>query len=179
MTPARVFAVVLALLPIVAGAQNFADEDRDWGVPPSAILRRAPYTAPTPREIPGARVLRTLELKGMLDRDDRPLVFDVASGEGRITIPGALWLPGAGRGTNLLDPLQAELAPALRAITAGDLDRELVFFCINAQCWLSYNAALRAVALGFRRVYWYRGGVEAWRAAGLALERTRGPGQPR
>jgi rhodanese-related sulfurtransferase len=26
---------------------------------------------------------------------------------------------------------------------------------------------LRLVALGYKHVYWYRGGLEAWRAAGL------------
>jgi PQQ-dependent catabolism-associated CXXCW motif protein len=179
MRPARLLTVVLALLPVAAGAQSYADEERDWGVPPSLSLRRPPYTAPTPREIPGARVLRTLELKEMLDRGERPLVFDVASGADRTSIAGALRLPGAGRGAHLLDPYQAELAPALQAITAGDKGRQLVFFCVNAQCWLSYNAALRAVALGYSRVYWYRGGLEAWRAAGLALDRTHPQERPR
>ena len=173
MFPARLFCALLWLLPAAAGAQGFADEDRDWGVPASVNLRRPPYTAPTPREIPGARVLRTLELKEMLEHDDRPLMIDVASGEGRITIAGSMRLSGAGRGANLLDPLQVELARSLETTTAGDRGRALVFFCVNSQCWLSYNAALRAAALGYSLVYWYRGGVEAWRAAGLPLERTR------
>lgn len=30
---------------------------------------------------------------------------------------------------------------------------------------MSYNAALRAINMGFTQVYWYRGGVEAWRQA--------------
>jgi hypothetical protein len=33
---------------------------------------------------------------------------------------------------------------------------------MNTHCWMSYNAALRAIHLGFRQVYWYRGGIEAW-----------------
>jgi PQQ-dependent catabolism-associated CXXCW motif protein len=48
----------------------------------------------------------------------------------------------------------------------------LVFFCVNSQCWLSYNASLRAAALGYTNVYWYRGGIESWRAAGLPLARV-------
>jgi rhodanese-related sulfurtransferase len=42
-----------------------------------------------------------------------------------------------------------------------------VFFCSGVRCWLSYNAALRAVRGGYANVYWYRGGIDAWRAAGL------------
>jgi len=163
---------VITLVPLGAFAQGYADEERDWGVAPSQSLRRPPYTAPTPREIPGARVLRTSELKEILAGADRPLLIDVASGEGRVTIEGALWLAGAGRGANFIDPLQAELAQRLAELTAGDKGKPLVWFCVNPQCWLSYNAALRAVALGYSRVYWYRGGVEAWRAAGLPLART-------
>jgi len=33
-------------------------------------------------------------------------------------------------------------------------------------------AALRAVAVGYGKVYWYRGGIEAWTAAGLPTART-------
>jgi len=39
----------------------------------------------------------------------------------------------------------------------------------GAECWESYNAALRALRLGYREVYWYRGGVASWQAAGLPL----------
>ncbi|MBI4291252.1 MAG: sulfurtransferase [Betaproteobacteria bacterium] len=168
----RTLIALIALAPLGVLAQGYADEDRDWGVAPSQSLRRPPYTAPTPREIPGARVVRTGELKEMMAGTDRPLLIDVASGEGRLTIEGALWLAGAGRGANFIDPLQAELAQWLAKTTGGDKAKPLVWFCVNPQCWLSYNAALRAVALGYSRVYWYRGGVEAWRAAGLPIART-------
>lgn len=174
----RYLLVCVALLaPLTATAQSgaYADEDRDWGVAPSAQLRRPPYSAPTPREIPGGRVATTLELKAMLDGAGPPLVIDVISGEGHISIAGALWLPGAGHGTHFVDPLQALFAERLGRLTGGDKSRPLAFFCVNAQCWLSYNAALRALALGYGRVYWYRGGIESWRAAGLPLARVQQP----
>ncbi len=37
------------------------------------------------------------------------------------------------------------------------------------KCWGSYNAALRAIRLGYTNVHWFRGGVEAWQQAGLPL----------
>lgn len=172
------FARVLlgaAVLLQCAGAFAFAEEERDWGVAPTREIRQPPYTAPTPVEIPGARWVRTEELKTMLVRKPLPLLIDVASGEGHFTLKDALWMPGAGRGGHYLDPVQAGLAERLAELTSGDKSRPIVFFCVNAQCWLSYNASLRAVALGYTRVHWYRGGVEAWRAAGLPLERVRRP----
>jgi len=101
------------------------------------------------------------------------LLFDVLGGEQHDSLPGAIWLPGAGRGNGFDDAVQAQLARLLQAATKGDVGRAMVFFCQGTACWLSYNAALRAVALGYREVYWYRGGLEAWIAAGGALAPLR------
>lgn len=170
---AQVAAALLALgLALPAAAQRgmplFADEDRDWGVPATGNLRLADYHAPTPAEIPGARVIRTAQLQELLERERHMALVDVLGDPAHPTLPGALWLRNAGLGEflgNDIDRLEA----ALGRITEGDRLRPLVFFCLSAECWLSYNAALRAVAFGYRNVLWYRGGVEAWRAAGLPM----------
>jgi PQQ-dependent catabolism-associated CXXCW motif protein len=172
MLHASVIGLLLAAL--VAGqcaAQGLADEERDWGVAPPDRIRAAPYTAPTPTTIPGATVISTRLLNTLAAgaAQDRPVLVDVASGEGHATLPGAVWIPGAGRGTSFVDPLQARFIELMARLTGGDKARPLVYFCVNSRCWLSYNAALRAVAAGYSRVYWYRGGLEAWRAAGLPL----------
>lgn len=171
-------AALFALLAGLSQAEGFADEDRDWGVVPPTTLRGPPYTAPTPTGIPGARSVRTDALRRLLVTEaeaEKPLLFDVASGEAHVTLPGGLWWPGVGRGASFLDTIQGEVATRLEQVTAGKKTRPLVFYCVNSQCWLSYNASLRAVALGYTRVLWYRGGVEAWRAAGLPLGQVREP----
>jgi 3-mercaptopyruvate sulfurtransferase SseA len=48
---------------------------------------------------------------------------------------------------------------------------------------MSYNAALRAINLGYTNVLWYRGGIEAWQQAGLPVQPAQqfgqgGPQQP-
>ena len=156
-------------------AQAGADEDADFGVPPTRELRLADHAAPTPREVPGARTVRTAELGAWLQRAAplRPVLLDVLGGEGHDSIPGAVWLPGAGRGQGYDDATQALLARTLAALTGGEPRRALVFFCSGAQCWLSYNAALRAIVLGYREVHWYRGGIEAWVDADGSLEPMR------
>jgi PQQ-dependent catabolism-associated CXXCW motif protein len=144
------------------------------GVAPTNRLRLRPYHAPTPLTIPGAQVLRTRELQALAAGAGAPILIDVLSEEGHVTVAGALWLSGAGRGTNFMDPVQSVLVPLLAKLSAGDKARPMVFLCANSQCWLSYNAALRAVAAGYEKVYWYRGGIEAWAAAGLPTARTPG-----
>ena len=47
--------------------------------------------------------------------------------------------------------------------------RLLVFYCL-ADCWMSWNAAKRALSLGYSNVAWYREGTDGWRAAGLPLQ---------
>jgi len=170
----QIIIVILLYLHSVM-AWSFADAERDWGVTPTRDIRQPPYSAPTPRQVPGAEPISTTELQTMLTAVPAPVLVDVASGDGHVTLLGAYWLPGAGRGNHYFDPLQAQLAGYLDQLSQGDKSRPLVFFCVNAQCWLSYNASLRAVALGYARVYWYRGGIEAWREAGLPLAKVSLP----
>ncbi len=154
------------------GANGYADESRDWGIAPTHRLRQQPYHGPTPLQIPGAKVIQTRQLQALLAGPESPVLIDVLSDGGHATLAGAVWLSGAGRGANFLDPVQSVLTQLLAQLTRGDKARPVVFFCADSQCWLSYNAALRAVAAGHSRVYWYRGGVEAWTAAGLPLAKT-------
>ena len=157
---------LILVLALCSAALTRADEDVDHGLPPVATLRTADLAAPTPREVPGAKTIRTGALRESLQTAPPPLLFDVLGGDVHESLPGAIWLPGAGRGLSFTDSVQGRLAQTLKAMTKGDRRRPLVFFCQGPQCWLSYNAALRAVALGYEAVYWYRGGIEAWLAAG-------------
>ncbi len=79
-------------------------------------------------------------------------------------IPGTHWLPDIGRGA---------LNPAIEAYFRNHLDttvkgRPMVFYCL-ADCWMSWNAAKRAVSWGYRQVYWYRDGIDGWEAARLPM----------
>jgi PQQ-dependent catabolism-associated CXXCW motif protein len=156
------FALLVACSPAIA------DEVRDFGVAPTAALRQGELSAPTPLEIPGARLIATAELRELMAgaAETRPVLFDVLGGDGHLSLPGAIWLPGAGRGASFDDEIQMRLAKLLEVASRGDRRRALVFLCASPTCWLSYNAALRAVQLGYENVRWYRGGIEAWRAAG-------------
>ena len=174
----RLLAALLAWACAGASAQDRAaalNEDHDFGIAPSAELRLADYAAPTPREIPGAKTISTVQLRERLagDAAGRPVLLDVIGDAGHDSLPGAIWLPGAGRGASFDDGLQAQLAKALEQITGGDKARALVFLCAGANCWLSYNAAQRAARLGYSAVHWYRGGIEAWLAAGGGLAPMR------
>jgi len=149
----------------------YAEEDRDWGVPPTARLRTVGYHSPTPLKIPGGRVVTTLELKALMEREPRPYVIDVLGGSIHRTIAGAFWMVGAGAG-DMSKEEEKRFAEAMAKFAGGDKNRPLVFFCADAECWLSYNTALRAIALGYTGVMWYRGGIAAWRIAGQPMAQS-------
>ena len=74
-------------------------------------------------------------------------------------------------GGDLGDPSQVgEYEAAEFFARLKDKTSPIVFYCLSWECWLSYNAAMRAVALGYKNVFWYRGGYYSWFAAGLPLE---------
>jgi PQQ-dependent catabolism-associated CXXCW motif protein len=85
-------------------------------------------------------------------------------------IPDSLWLPDIGRGA-LSPELKTYFQDHLKAATRGQRDTAVVFYCL-ADCWMSWNAAKRAAAWGYTRVYWYPDGTDGWEAAKLPMTET-------
>ncbi len=166
LRPALLLCLALATAPLRADTLFTADG-----------YRADRYRSPTPAQVEGARTLDTAALRELLAREPQALLVDTLrspwlhgrfTGEEHRNIPGSLWLANVGEG--VLEPQwQAYFTQHLQQATAGDHQRTLVFYC-KADCWLSWNAARRALALGYTHVYWYRDGVDAWQEAGLPLE---------
>ena len=138
-----------------------------------------PIDSPVPATIEGGTVIHARQLRQLL-QDSRVVIVDVSNAPRRPdglaagapwlplphrAIPGSIWIPGAGRG-KIPPATDGFLQRRLAAATGNDLARPLVVYC-HRQCWLSWNAAKRAIRYGYRNVYWFADGVEGWRAAGL------------
>ncbi len=145
--------------------------------------------APMPATLHGGRVIHAKQLAALLARGG-VVVIDVSAAAPRpaglapgapwlplphSAVPGALWLPGAGAG--VLTPQQDEFFRGRLAQAAGNnTEVPMVLYC-HHRCWLSWNAAKRAIGYGYRRVYWFPDGIEGWTAAGLPTV-TAEPQQP-
>ena len=161
-------AVPLATNPSAAAAA----ERQDFGVAATDRLHTGPLHGPTPSSIPGAQLITTQGLVELLKiAAGRVLVFDVLGSNERL--PGALNAVPAHQPGTFDDAVQREFGQYLQQVTQGQKDRPMVFYCQSTQCWMSYNAALRASRMGYSQVLWYRGGIESWKAAG---QRVQGPG---
>ena len=153
--------------------EAFANENTDWKISAPGQTHAPPYGTRTPTSIPVGRKITTYELRDLLARYKQYVaVIDVLnSNNNRNTIPGASWMPGAGE--NIFSGAEKErYSAALRKIADGDLTRPLVFLCVGAECWESYNAALHAAEAGFKDILWYRGGTNAWREAKLPFRQA-------
>jgi PQQ-dependent catabolism-associated CXXCW motif protein len=150
-------------------ADNYAEELTDFRVPSQSELK-VNVGSPTPLTIPGGRRVTTNEVFKLLDTE--AILIDVLrdNSGGHLTLPGAIYMPGAGDAGNFRDRVQRRLSPVLSRLTFKNADRPLVFYCEGARCWESYNAALRAMQLGYRNVMWYRGGLRSWKEANLKMQ---------
>ena len=168
----------LALLAMVATATIAAAAD----IAEPDGYRLDGYRAPTPATLRGARVITTDEAAELwrrhsaifidvLPRPPRPR--DLPAGtiwrdKPRANIPGSVWLPDTGYG-ELAAAMEGYFADGLRQASGGDRAGLLVFYCL-ADCWMSWNAARRALALGYSNIAWYPEGTDGWAAAGLPLQ---------
>lgn len=176
---------VLALV-LVAAAVAHAGEV----VPEPDEYRTDNYRAPVPASLKGARVLSTMEAEEIW-RDKSGVFVDVMPqppkpanlpagvvwrDKPRADIPGSLWLPDTGYG-KLAPETEAYLKDGLSRASAGKRDALLVIYC-EAGCWMSWNAAKRAVSYGYTQVAWFPEGTDGWEQNGLPLMNVKPEPRP-
>jgi PQQ-dependent catabolism-associated CXXCW motif protein len=139
------------------------------------------YRAPVPATLQGARVLDTAQAEvlwragaafiDVLPQPRKPAGLPpgtVWRDAPRPHIPGSLWLPDTGYG-ELADITEDYFKRGLTRASGGDRAKTLVFYC-QANCWMSWNAAKRALGYGYGNVAWYPEGTDGWSKADLPME---------
>jgi PQQ-dependent catabolism-associated CXXCW motif protein len=172
------FAALLAFASHAAWSEEAAPPEPDG-------YRLDDYRAPTPTGLNGANTVTTAEA-AILWRNRSAVFVDVMPhvprpanlppdilwrDTPRFNIPGSAWLPDTGYG-ELAVAIEAYFATALATLTGGDRAKPVVIYCLR-DCWMSWNAAKRAVAWGYANVIWYPDGTDGWQAAGLPVEQAQ------
>jgi PQQ-dependent catabolism-associated CXXCW motif protein len=170
---ALVAGVILAAFAGAALAQPNADEPDDY--------RTADYRAPVPATLKGARVLTSAEAEAIwrektgtfidvLPRAPKPKNLPegtVWRDKPRFNIPGSIWLPDTGYG-RLAPATEDYWRDGLARVSRGNKAALLVIYC-QADCWMSWNAAKRALSYGYSDIAWYPDGSDGWERAKLPL----------
>jgi PQQ-dependent catabolism-associated CXXCW motif protein len=170
-------ALAAVLLTAVVHAQS--------GVAEPGGYRTENYRSPVPATLAGARVLSTDEAAAIwrtksgsfidvLPRPPKPKNLPegtVWRDPPRQDIPGSIWLPDTGYGV-LAASTENYLKRGLMRASGGDRSHLLVFYCL-ADCWMSWNAAKRALSYGYTKVAWYPEGTDDWAFAGLPLQEAQ------
>jgi PQQ-dependent catabolism-associated CXXCW motif protein len=181
-------AVVVVLSLSVAG---IAAHGEDAAPPEPEHYRNEDYRAPTPKTLRGARVIATAEAEALWKAGTAAFVdvmphvprpADLPAGtiwreKLRRNIPGSVWLADTGYG-ELAASTADYFNAGLERITGGDRTKVVVIYC-QRDCWMSWNAAKRAVSLGYAAVAWYPDGTDGWQEAGLPLSEATPVARPR
>jgi PQQ-dependent catabolism-associated CXXCW motif protein len=147
------------------------------------------YRAPVPATLKGGRVLTTDDAEtiwrsgsavfiDVLPHPPRPNLppGTVWRETPRHNIPGSIWLPDTGYG-ELAASTEDYLRQGLKRATSGKIDKLLVFYC-QAACWMSWNAAKRALTYGYTNVAWYPEGTDGWQQFDLPVEDSKPEPRP-
>lgn len=123
----------------------------------------------TPRSLPGAQVPDAATVAQLLQRGARYIDTRVEAEFQAGHVPGATLVPYVEK-----SPKDADYDGKLDQFDLGKLGgnkaAELIFACNGAECWKSYKAARAALAAGYTKVYWFRGGLPEWRATGQKVD---------
>lgn len=82
-------------------------------------------------------------------------------------IKGSVWLPNVGYG-RLPKEMDDFFRAHLKRLTGDNSSKPLLFYC-QKNCWMSWNAAKRAMEYGYFSVYWYPDGTDGWVTVGGEL----------
>lgn len=124
----------------------------------------------TPRQLEGTELVGAKEARGLAIRG--VAFFDGRTEEefraGRPA--GARWLPYVERSNKETDYDASKDDIDISKLPA-DKNQEIMFSCGGPECWKSYKSAIRALKQGYKRIYWFRGGIKEWLDAGLPIDK--------
>ena len=141
------------------------------------------YRAPVPETLLDVTVVNAGELRALINDVSREVILidvfplhpkPVDFPEDRLwrpptryNLPASVWLPNVGYGS-ISPQLKQYFVDNLKRLSTGVKPEHFVFYCA-ADCWMSWNAAKRALELGFDNIYWFPGGTDEWEIMNYAL----------
>lgn len=143
-----------------------------------ADYKMTDYRSPVPKTLSGARVVDAKGAESLL-ASGKAILIDVYPRAPKpaglpantiwrspkhTSIKGSFWLPNVGYGRLAAEP-EAYFKSNLERLSGGAKDATVVFFCLR-DCWMSWNAAKRALSWGYTSIVWFPDGTDGWQEIG-------------
>lgn len=165
-----VFKLLLAITVFAIPASMLRAED----VAEPEGYRMSHFRAPVPDTLKGARVVTSEQAHGIWKAGNTVFVDVLPQApkpdklpknviwrdKPRVTIRGAAWLPNVGFG-KLHETMHEFFSGELETLTGSNKSKPVLFYCL-LDCWMSWNAAKRAMEYGYKDVTWYPDGTDGW-----------------
>jgi rhodanese-related sulfurtransferase len=149
----------------------FATQARSCGMKP--VVQRAELSSYkkvanmgnfTPTILPGVTVVWEDDVKRLIAHGATVVDTRTENEFKQRHIPGAVFVPYHEK--SLKDVAYDAAIDDFPGLKNLNSQTPTVFTCNGPECWKSYKASRAAVAAGFAKVYWYRGGMPDWIGTG-------------
>ena len=127
------------------------------------------WAATTPDKLDGVKVVTAAEAKQLADKGAMLVDTRVATENAEKTIKGAKSVVYREKSAKDVKFDRTQDNWDLSKLPS-DKNAAIVTFCNGPECWKSYKGAMLARDAGHKQVYWLRGGLPEWIAAGLPTQ---------
>jgi rhodanese-related sulfurtransferase len=138
----------------------------------AALAYLTPHAAlatETPASLEGTTVVNADQVKELMAKGAAVIDTRVANEYADAHIKGARNVPYKEKSAKAADFDASQDSFELAKVSA-DKNAAVVFYCNAGECWKSYKASKVAVKAGFKKVYWFRGGMPEWKGKGYPVE---------
>lgn len=135
------------------------------GFTQSPILAKKPKT---PASLKGAKIVSA---KWVKKNHKKIKVYDVRKKAEYVEahIPGALSAPYKEKSAKKAGFDMSKDKLNLNKFPSGK-KTSVILYCNGPRCWKSYKASKTLIKAGYKKVYWFRTGIPAWRAKGYPVK---------
>jgi rhodanese-related sulfurtransferase len=123
----------------------------------------------TPASLDGATVVDAAKAKSLMESGAKLLDTRVANEFADAHIKGAISVPYKEKSAKVADFDASQDSFDLSKVPA-DKNAALITQCNGPECWKSYKSAKALIKAGYKKVYWFRGGLPEWKAKGYPVE---------
>lgn len=127
------------------------------------------FAANTPESLNGATVVNADKAKELMGGGAKMIDTRVAAEYAEAHIAGAINVPYKEKSAKSADFDAGQDSFDLSKLP-GDKNAAVISYCNGAECWKSYKGAIAMIKAGYKKVYWFRDGIPAWKAKGYPVE---------